>query len=179
MARKTIYIKDDKEHLYDKALKLSGERSLSAIFEKVVEELVQEKSADLQEALYVIIMKDLKRDLHDTVFIRMGLHFIPDDLLMEASYIVDILRHFHFLNNNIWKSPFRELEFDIVNNKTIYSENEDDWLDIDLWLGEMFDFVISSDFEEYKDMFKEENPESHQMYTNELSDKLKQQILWG
>lgn len=153
MARKTIYIKPDKEELYEKALKYSNEKSLSAIIEKAVEKIVSEKEKYLRDAL---LIKVLKRTGAPRIFfelVTIAKRSIPEEVLKEADYILDVYEFkkiFDRLNGN-WKGPETGFEGhrSMVFERAFYED------DIG-WLDEMYSIATSDTFKKYKDEYTEE-----------------------
>lgn len=170
MARKTIYIKPDKEELYEQAVKLSDEKSLSAVIEKAVQKIVWEKGVYLKDALFAKTLDLLSwpKDFPTMIiyrFIQISFGSLPDELLDKADYILEIFEYKKLLNScdGIWKSN-EENEMKIFE------------YDGDLeWLEEMYELTTSPKFEEYE---KEYHREIKEKIENlEIDEKTKKHLL--
>lgn len=103
MANKTIYVKDEKVELYDKAVQYSGEKSLSSLIEKVVEETVKKNEENLRDA---IMMEAAERSGgamgNIGVVIDYAKRAISKEIIDKAEYILDIFEAKDFFKDGEW-----------------------------------------------------------------------------
>jgi len=168
MARKTIYVKPENEDLYEKAVNLSDEKSLSALVENAIKKVIEEKGNQFWEALFVKIM-EFETDCtdHNKIYFlnRIALDELPDNLLRKAEKTLEIFRFKGFLEDNIWKGPNSEREYNILSEE----------IDIAEWLDEMYELAISPEFKKNKEEY--ERRTAKEIEESDLDPETKQQIL--
>jgi len=146
MARKTIYIKPEKENLYERAVKYSGQKSLSAFFEKTVEDIIEKNEKDFRKSLLIVALEYSPPPSIIGELIGLAEKLLSKELLDEAAHALEIFEFKGLLEGGTWKGPKAGRDDDFIWSRA----EEDD----DSWLEEMYSIAISPEF---KEMEKEYN----------------------
>ncbi len=102
MANKTIYIKDEKIDLYDKAVQYSGEKSLSSLLENVVEKIVKENEENLRDAIMMVAAERSGITAHIDIVIDYAKRAISKEIWDRAEHILDIFEEKEFFKDGMW-----------------------------------------------------------------------------
>jgi len=148
MAGTSIYIKPEKKYLYDKAVKYSDENSLSALFEKTVENIVEENERNFRDALMLMAVDRGSVTSAIGLLIEIAKKSISKGLLDRADHTLDVFEYKGLFENDIWKGPK-------------VRGGSDDWFwyvtmveDDDSSLEEMYNIAISQEFNEMEKDYK-------------------------
>ena len=147
MAGRTIYVKPEKEYLYDKAVKYSGQKSLSSLIEKTIDNLIQENERNFRNALMIMAADRSGVTSSIGLLIELAKKSISKELLDRAEHVLDVFED-KGLFNGIWKGPKSR-------------GGDDDWFwyvtmveDDDSNLEEMYNMAISQEFNEMEKDYK-------------------------
>lgn len=146
MAHKTIYIKDEKKDLYDRAVRYSGEKSLSSLLEKIVEKTVKENEENLRDALMMVAAERSGVTSHIGTIIDLAKKSISKENWNRAEYIMDIFEEKGFFKDGEWKGTKGDSE---AGSDYFWMETmvQDD----DSSLNEMYELATSPKFKEIEE----------------------------
>lgn len=157
MGRKTIYVKPEKEALYEKAVKLSNKDSLSAILEEAVENLVKKMEGTYKT---VLLIATLNRFLSMPYLFRILVNEAgincqekSKELWDKANYTLDVFYQVGIFDEDkrVWLGPRTGQPYNDVTDTLWYRGFSDDLS----WLDEMYEIATGSEFNEYEDKYKE------------------------
>lgn len=148
MAGKTIYVNPEEEYLYEKAVKYSDQKSLSALVKKTVESIVEENERNFRDAL--MIMAADRGGVTPAIesLIEIAKKSFSKELLDKADHTLDVFEYKGLFENNIWKGP-----------KIKGGSNDYFWYvtiveDDDSSLEEMYNIAISQEFNKMEKDYK-------------------------
>lgn len=156
MGRKTIYIKPEKEALYEQAVQMSGNDSLSAILEKAVENLVRERDSSYYNILLTAVLSRTSVPLiFQRLITELKKHFqssLPE-LWNKANHTLDVMRFKGFFNEEA--GVFRGIE-SVGSEQTL---DDQLWyrgiLEDMKWLDDLYLLSISPEFAEYEQEYRD------------------------
>ena len=148
MAGRTIYVKPEKEYLYDKAVKYSGQKSLSSLIEKTIDNLIQENERNFRDALMIMAADRSGVTANIGFLIEMAKKSFSKELLDKADHTLDVFEYKGLFESAIWKGP-----------KIKGGSNDYFWYvtiveDDDSSLEEMYNIAISKEFNEMEKDYK-------------------------
>jgi hypothetical protein len=147
MAGRTIYVKPEKEYLYDKAVKYSGQKSLSSLIEKTIDNLIQENERTFRDALMIMAADRSGVTANIGFLIEAAKKLISKELLDRAGRVLDIFEY-KGLFDGIWKGPkARGGDNDWFWYVTMVEDDDSD-------LEEMYNMAISQEFNEMEKDYK-------------------------
>ena len=149
MSGKTIYIKPEKKNLYERAVKYSGQKSLSALIEKTVEDIIEKNEEDFRKALLIVALKYSPPPSIVGELIGLAEKLLSKELLDEAALALEIFEFKGLLEGAIWKGPKAGRDDDFIWSRA----DQDD----DSWLEEMYSIAISPEFKEMEKEYNESN----------------------
>ena len=148
MAGKTIYVNPEEEYLYEKAVKYSDQKSLSALVKKTVKIIVEENERNFRDALMIMAADRGGVTANIGFLIETAKKSISKELLDRADHRLDVFEYKGLFENGIWKGP--EVK-----------GGSDDWFwyvtivqDDDSSLEEMYNIAISQEFNEMEKDYK-------------------------
>ena len=147
MAGKTIYVNPEEEHLYEKAVKYSDQKSLSALVKKTVESIVEENERNFRDAL--MIMATDRSGVPSAIghLIEIAKKSFSKELLDRAGHVLDVFED-KGLFDGIWKGPkARGGDNDWFWYVTMVEDDDSD-------LEEMYNMAISQEFSEMDEDYK-------------------------
>lgn len=158
MSRKTIYVKPEKEGLYEKAIQLSKKESLSALLEEAVERLVQEKEGYYRWILLVAVLDrtcSLQPILLQELLPELG-RFLKEslpELWKRANLALDVLKYKGLFDEEkcLWKGSCTGYSVeDGIEGRLWWRGIREDMS----WLDEIFEIVTGSEYHTYEQEYK-------------------------
>lgn len=144
----TIYVKPEKKYLYDKAVKYSGQRSLSSLVEKTVKSVVEENERNFRDALMIMAADRGGVTRAIDLLIEIAKKSFSKELLDKADHTLDVFEYSGLFIDGVWKGP-----------KARGGDNDYFWYvtmvdDDDSSLEEMYNIAISQEFNEMEKDYK-------------------------
>jgi len=148
MSGKTIYVKPEKEYLYDKAVKYSGQKSLSSLIEKTIDNLIQENERNFRDALMIRATDRSVPTSAIGLLTEIAKKSFSRELLDKADHTLDVFEYNGLFVDGVWKGP-----------KVRGSDDDSFWYvtmvgDDDSSLEEMYNIAISQEFNEMEKDYK-------------------------
>lgn len=147
MAGRTIYVKPEKEYLYDKAVKYSGQKSLSSLIEKTIDNLIQENERNFRDALMIMVADRSALPSNLGLLVELAKKSISKELLDRAEYVLEIFEYKGLFENGIWKGPKARGGDNDWWYVTMVEDDDSD-------LEEMYNIAISQEFNEMEKDYK-------------------------
>jgi len=147
MAGKTIYVNPEEEYLYEKAVKYSDQKSLSALVKKTVESIVEENERNFRDALMIMAADRSGVTSAISLLIEIAKKSFSKELLDKADHTLDVFEHKELFVDGIWKGPKARGG---SNNFWYVKMVEDDDSDLE----EMYNMAISQEFNEMEEDYK-------------------------
>lgn len=149
MANKTIYIKDEKVDLYDKAVQYSGEKSLSSLLENAVEKIVKENEENLRDAIMMVAAERSGATSKVGVVIDYARRSISKEIWDRAEHILDIFEEKEYFRDGMWMGieGKAEAECEYFWMETMVHDENDS-------LDEMYKLATSPKFKEIEEEIK-------------------------
>jgi len=143
----TIYVKPEKKYLYDKAVKYSGQKSLSSLVEKTVKSVVEENERNFRDALMIMAADRSGVTSNIGILIGTAKKSISKELLDRADHVLDVFED-KGLFDGIWKGPkSKSGDGDWFWYVTMVEDDDSD-------LEEMYNIAISQEFNEMEKDYK-------------------------
>lgn len=149
MANKTIYIKDEKVYLYDKAVQYSGEKSLSSLLENAVEKIVKENEENLRDAIMMVAAERSGATSKVDIVIDYARRSISKEIWDRAEHILDIFEEKEYFRDGMWMGieGKPEASGDYFWMETMVHDENDS-------LDEMYKLATSPKFKEIEEEIK-------------------------
>ncbi len=149
MANKTIYIKDEKVDLYDKAVQYSGEKSLSSLLENAVEKIVKENEENLRDAIMMVAAERSGATSKVGIVIDYARRSISKEIWDRAEHILDIFEEKEYFRDGMWMGieGKAEAECEYFWMETMVHDENDS-------LDEMYKLATSPQFKEIEEEIK-------------------------
>lgn len=149
MANKTIYIKDEKVDLYDKAVQYSGEKSLSSLLENAVEKIVKENEENLRDAIMMVAAERSGATSKVGIVIDYARRSISKEIWDRAEHILDIFEEKEYFRDGMWMGieGKAEAECEYFWMETMVHDENDS-------LDEMYKLATSPKFKEIEEEIK-------------------------